>query len=142
MATSMNSYEKLYLNLKNRFTVVNGAQECSLGEYMLIKADKKNDTSVLPVEATLHQPLAVVSFVNFISEKLMVKEAPQKDKIMRAFPLRTAAAAMLSALLVCTFVITYSATSLNVSEKDNTAGYMAVSEDAEVEELEQKSVLR
>ena len=133
MATSMNAYEKLYNNMKTRVTVVNGESECSLGEYMLAKANKNQNRSTLPVAAaTLRQPSAVVSFVNYINDKLMVKEAPQKDKVIRAFPFRTAAAALLSALLVCTFVITYGASGLK-SATDENATYMSISEDIETE---------
>ena len=129
----MNAYEKLYNNMKTRFTVVNGESECSLGEYMLAKANKNQNSSTLPVAAaTLRQPSAVVSFVNYINDKLMVKEAPQKDKVIRAFPFRTAAAALLSALLVCTFVITYGASGLK-SATDENATYMSISEDIETE---------
>ena len=130
MATSMNAYEKLYNNMKTRFTVVvNEDCECSLGEYMLSKADKEKEIAELPV-ATLvpQQPSAVVSFVNYINDKLMVKEAPQKDKVIRAFPFRTAAAALISALLVCTFAMTYGATQLNASTESD-ATYMSISED-------------
>ena len=140
MATSMNCYEKLYNNMKARFTVVNGDSECSLGEYMLMKAGKKKESSALPIAAaTLRQPTAIVSFVNYMNDKLMVKAAPQKDKVMRAFPFRTAAAAILSALLVCTFVVTYSATALNTTNQDTGSSYMAVSEDAELEQTEQEN---
>jgi len=127
MATSINAFEKLYINLKNRFTVVNDDREYSLGEYMLIKAGKKKENRELPVaEAKFKQPGAVVTFVSFINDKLMVREAPQKDKVMRAFPFRTAAAAVLSALLLCTFVITYSATVLNGTNQENAPGYMSI----------------
>ena len=130
----MNAYEKLYNNMKMRFTVVNENSECTLGEYMLAKAGKKKESTTLPIAtATLRQPSAVVSFVNYINDKLMVKEAPQKDKVMRAFPFRTAAAALLSALLVCTFAITYGVASVNASGSDNNATYMSISEDAELE---------
>ena len=135
MATSMNAYEKLYNNMKTRFTVVNEDCECSLGEYMLSKAGKeKEELSDLPV-ATLvpQQPSAVVSFVNYINDKLMVKEAPQKDKVIRTFPFRTAAAALLSALLVCTFVITYGATHLNSASTESEGTYMSISEDIKPE---------
>lgn len=136
MATSMNAYERLYNNMKTRFTVVNGESECSLGEYMLIKAGKKKESSALPVaNATLRQPSAVVSFVNYINDRLMVKEAPAKDKVMRAFPFRTAAAAVLSALLVCTFVVSYGAASLNSATEDSGT-YMSISEDAVPEDIE------
>ena len=122
--------------MKTRFTVVNGESECSLGEYMLIKAGKKKESSALPVaNATLRQPSAVVSFVNYINDRLMVKEAPAKDKVMRAFPFRTAAAAVLSALLVCTFVVSYGAASLN-SATEESGTYMSISEDAVPEDIE------
>ena len=135
MATSMNAYERLYNNMKTRFTVVNGESECSLGEYMLIKAGKKKESSALPVaNATLRQPSAVVSFVNYINDRLMVKEAPAKDKVMRAFPFRTAAAAVLSALLVCTFVVSYSAANLN-SASQESGTYMSISDDAVPEDI-------
>ncbi len=139
MATSMNAYEGLYINLKNRFTVVDGNKEYSLGEYMLIKAGKKQDPYALPVaETTFKQPGAIVTFVNFINDKLMVREAPQKDKVMRAFPFRTAAAAVLSALLVCTFVVTYSATTLNSATQEDIPGYMSISDDEKLDEIDNK----
>ena len=137
MATSMNAYEKLYTNLKNRFIVVDGDRECTLGEYMLNKNCKEEESYALPVvTAKIHQPSAVVNIVNYINDKLMVREAPQKDKVMRAFPFRTVAASVLSALLVCTFVITYSATSLNSVSGESTPSYMASSDDAELEEID------
>ena len=130
----MNAYEKLYNNMKTRFTVVNEDCECSLGEYMLAKASKGKETKDLPVAtATFKDPSAVVSFVNYINDKLMIKEAPQKDKVIRAFPFRTAAAALLSALLVCTFVMTYGATNINASTSGDKATYMSISEDAKPE---------
>ena len=137
MATSMNAYEKLYTNLKNRFIVVDGNRECTLGEYMLNKNCKDEESYALPVvTAKIHQPSAVVNIVNYINDKLMVREAPQKDKVMRAFPFRTVAASVLSALLVCTFVITYSATSLNSVSGESAPRYMATSDDAELEEID------
>lgn len=128
MATSMNAYERLYSNMKTRFTVINGNDECSLGEYMLMKAGKKKESATLPVAAnTLKQPSAVISFFNYVNDKLMVKEAPAKDKVMRAFPFRTTAAALLSALLVCTFAISYGAASIN-NISGESASYVSASE--------------
>ena len=128
MATSMNAYERLYTNMKTRFTVVNGNDECSLGEYMLMKAGKKQNTATLPVAAnTLRQPSAVVSFISYVNDKLMVKEAPAKDKVIRSFPFRTTAAALLSALLVCTFAISYGAASINSMNIDDGT-HISVSE--------------
>ena len=135
MATPNNAYETLYTNLKNRFTVVNGDEECTLGEYMLNKTCKEESYALPVVTAKVHQPSAVSNFVNYINDKLMVKEAPQKDKVMRAFPFRTVAAACLSALLVCTFVISYGATSLNAVSGESSPAYMALPEDLESTEI-------
>ena len=137
MATSNNAYEQLYTNLKNRFTVVDGNEECTLGEYMLNKNCKEESYALPIVTAKIHQPSAVVNFVSYINDKLMVKEAPQKDKVMRAFPFRTVAAACLSALLVCTFVISYGATSLNNVDSASSPAYMALPEDLEIEAIDQ-----
>ena len=134
MATSMNAYEKLYINMKTRFTVVSDDRECSLGEYMLTRAnrEKEEDIQDLTVATiTPKEPSAVVSFANYISERLMVNEAPQEDKVIRRFPIRTAAAALLSAMLICTFVMTYGATNLNAKSSDDNATYMSISEDIE-----------
>ena len=138
MATSNNAYEQLYTNLKNRFTVVNGNEECTLGEYMLNKNCKEESSALPVVTAKFHHPSAVVNFVNYINDKLMVKEAPQKDKVMRAFPLRTVAAAFLSAILICTFVISYGATSLNNASNETAPAYMALPEDLETYETTQE----
>ena len=135
MATSNNAYEMLYTNLKNRFTVVDGDEECTLGEYMLNKTCKEEISALPMVTAKVHQPSAVANFVSYINDKLMVKEAPQKDKVMRAFPFRTVAAACLSALLVCTFVISYGATSMNAVSSENSPAYMALPEDLQTTEI-------
>ena len=139
MNQTTDRYEQLLNTMKNRFTVDNSGNDCTLGEYMLIKAGKKQDPYALPVaETTFKQPGAIVTFVNFINDKLMVREAPQKDKVMRAFPFRTAAAAVLSALLVCTFVVTYSATTLNSATQEDIPGYMSISDDEKLDEIDNK----
>ena len=136
MATT-NCYDRLYENMKNRLTVVEGDSEYTLGEYMLNKNCKEEGYALPIVTAKIHQPSAVVNFVSYINDKLMVKEAPQKDKVMRAFPFRTVAAACLSALLVCTFVISYGATSLNNVDSASSPAYMALPEDLEIEAINQ-----
>lgn len=137
MANSNNAYETLYENLKNRFTVVDGDEECTLGEYMLNKTCKEERSALPIVTAKVHQPSVVTNFVNYINDKLMVKEAPQKDKVMRAFPFRTVASACLSALIICTFVISYGATSLNTASDESSPAYMALPEDLKSTEMTQ-----
>jgi len=136
MATSINAYEKLYNNMKTRFTVVNGDSECSLGEYMLLKAKKQKEGAALPVSNTLQKTTAVTSFFRYVNDKLMVKEAPAKDKIIRAFPFRTTAAAVLSAMLICTFAISYGAAGITSMENDGDASYMSITEDIDKEKSE------
>lgn len=102
-------YTNLYENLKNSFTVGNDNCECTLGEYMLMKANEKTGAASLPVAVhdygTSRRMLQ--GFVSYVSDKLTIKKPPVKDKTMKAFPLRTSLASLFSALLVCTIVVTY-----------------------------------
>ena len=137
MTTTANVYERLYDNMKARFTVVNGGNECSLGEFMLMKAGKKRESGIVPATTTaLRHPSAITSFFSYVNDKLMVKEAPAKDKVIKAFPFRTTAAAVLSALLVCTFAVSYGAAAVN-SITDSQASYASVcAEDVEESDYE------
>lgn len=104
----MNAYDKLYTNMKNRFTVVNDNSEYTLGDYMLMKAGiKKENTSILPAMRNSSNQTAITAFFSYISDKLTVKEPPVRDKTIRKFPLRTSAAALLSAVVACTLFISY-----------------------------------
>ncbi len=107
--TSTNAYDNLYENLKNRFTVGNDNCECTLGEYMLTKAREAANITALPVAVADYSGgrKMLQSFVSFVNDKLTIKKAPAKDKTMKAFPLRTALASLMSALLICTLVVTY-----------------------------------
>ena len=50
-------YEALYENMKKRFTVENEGSEYTLGEYMLMKANKNTaNGSALPVAVSTHKP--------------------------------------------------------------------------------------
>ena len=104
----MNAYEKLYRNTKSQFTIVNDNKEYTLGELMLIKAGKKKESSILPVSATIsNSTRAVSAFFTYVNDKLTVKNPPAKDRTIKKFPLRTSLAAFLSALVVCTFVLSF-----------------------------------
>lgn len=103
------TYDNLYENLKNRFTVENDNFEYTLGEYMLAKANEMEEISSLPVSVNdnaMNKGL-VLSIASFVNDKLTIKKAPEKDKTMRSFPLRTAMASLVSAFLLCTIVVTY-----------------------------------
>ncbi len=110
MAT--NNYDKLYDNLKNRFTVVNDGEEFTLGDYMLVKANKKakepvKEHSNLPVAVPGKGQRAVAQIVSFVNDKLTIKKPPVKDKTIRAFPFRASFSAFLSAAVACSFVICF-----------------------------------
>lgn len=102
-----NAYENLYNNLKNRFTVVNDNCEYTLGEYMLMKAGKKRANSNLPATNNVSNEKAITAFFKYVNDKLAVKEPPVKDKTIRRFPFRTSAAALLSAVVTCTLVLSF-----------------------------------
>ena len=109
----MNVYENLYENMKNRFTVVNDNCEYTLGEYMLAKAGVKKEKSNLPaVRNNSGGEKTVVAFVKYVNDKLTLKAAPIKDKTIKRFPFRTSLAAVLSAIVACTLVISYGAATL------------------------------
>ena len=105
-----NNYDRLYKNMKERLTVIDDNSEYTLGEYMSMKADLKKTEAVLPLhertELTRGEH-AVASFISYINDKLTVKEAPVKDKTIRAFPFRASASALLSAVVACTFMLSF-----------------------------------
>ena len=106
MTTVTNPYDALYTNLKNRFTVINNGEECSVADYMLMKAGKAKAASSLPAEIKRGSlETSMSAFVSFMSEKLTVKNPPIKDRTLRRFPVKSAFSAMLSAVAVCALVI-------------------------------------
>ncbi len=135
-----NVYEKLYMNMKNNFTVVSENLEYTLGEYMLMKAGKKKtQSSILPVAKTSHtQNTAVSTFFRYINEKLTVKTPPVKDKTIRRFPLRTAAAACLSGVIACSLIFSYGSANMLNSEK--SAQVMAEVEADDCDRLEYTTI--
>ncbi len=110
MTSYTNSYDKLYESMKNRFTVVNENTEYTLGDYMLMKAGKKKEDSLLPVLQRSNVgkgERAVAMVVSYVSDKLTIKQPPVKDKTIKAFPFRASASAFLSAVVACTFMLSF-----------------------------------
>ena len=108
--TQTNNYERLYDNMKNRFTVASDNNEYTLGEYMLMKADVKKTDAALPValrSTATKSELAVATITTFVSDKLTITSVPEKDKTIRAFPLRASASAFLSASVACAFIFSF-----------------------------------
>ena len=134
MTTISNPYDALYTKLKNRLTVVHDNCEYTVGEYMLMKAGKSTRNETLPVVARANESRAVASIIDYVNEKLTVKNPPRKEKTMRRFPLRTSASALLSAAAACALVVScgvYALVGLS-----NTVPYTAEVEDTEYHETE------
>ena len=101
-----NPYDALYTNLKNKLTIVNDNKEYTVGEYMLMKAgEKQRESSSMALTTRTHEQTAIVSVINFVNDKLTVKNPPKKDRTIRNFPLRTSFSALLSAVAACALVI-------------------------------------
>ena len=111
MTQTTNNYDKLYNNMKQRFTVSQNDTEYTLGEYMLMRADnKKTETTALPVAvqtAVTRSEVAVSNIVSFVDDKLTIKQPPVKDKTIKAFPFRASASAFLTASVACAFLLSF-----------------------------------
>ena len=127
--TNRNAYETLYTNVKERLTIVHENKEYSLGEYMLMQANKQKETDT---EATSNLPVVAKNYVaagekalamviSYVNDKLSVKEPPVKDKTIRAFPFRASASALLSAVACCALVLSIGIVGMN-SIKNNVDG--------------------
>ena len=127
---SYNVYENLYANTKANFTVVKDNKEYTLGEYMLMKAGKKN----LPAERNAKSG-AVSAFFSYVNDKLTVKNPPAKDKTIRRFPLRTTAAAFLSAMMVCTLVLSF-----GIFSGKSTTGSAPIVSESEISEADENII--
>ena len=112
MTQTTSNYDRLYENMKQRFTVSEDNSEYTLGEFMLMKAgiQKAEASSSLPVAvktAVSKSEKAVSNIVTFVDEKLTIKQAPVKDKTIKAFPFRASASAFFTAAVACAFVLSF-----------------------------------
>ena len=111
MTQTTNSYDKLYENMRQRFTVSQNNAEYTIGEYMLMKADvKKAEDAALPVAvmtAVSKSEMAVSGIVSFVDDKLTIKQPPVKDKTIKSFPFRASASAFLTASVACAFLLSF-----------------------------------
>ena len=106
MTTTMNSYDALYTNLKNQFTVVYNGKDCTVGDFMLMKSQQRSE-SALPIVTTTAKTTSLATIVDYVNDRLTVKKAPVKDKTIRAFPFRSSMSAFLSAVAACSFLICF-----------------------------------
>ena len=117
MTSVMNPYDALYTNLKNQFTVIYNGTECTVGDFMLMKANKRSESS-LPI-ATTARNASIVNIVEYVNDKLTVKKAPVKDQTIRSFPFRTSISALLSATAACALVLSCGIFSLSGANGQN-----------------------
>lgn len=131
-----NAYDTLYNNMKQRFTVVSGENEYTLGGYMLMKAKEKQEKSNLPTTiVSSTRSVALQSVLTYINQKLTIKEVPAPEKTIKAFPLRTALSAACSALLICTLMFSFG-TLNGLMPSANEGGLIAQSEEIPEEQEE------
>ncbi len=104
MTSVMNPYDALYTNLKNQFTVIYNGSECTVGDFMLMKANKKAESN-LPIATTTVKTTSLATIVEYVNDKLTVKKAPAKDKTIKSFPLRTSISALCSAAAACALIL-------------------------------------
>ena len=142
MTAVMNPYDALYTNLKNQFTVIYNGSECTVGDFMLMKANKRAESN-LPIVSEGAKTVSIASIVEYVNDKLTVKNAPVKDKTIRSFPLRTSLSAMLSATAACALVLSCGifalgnkAVSLPYTAEKNDEAYVEIANPT-VEEIEE-----
>ena len=123
MTSTINQYDALYTNLKNQFTVIYNGNECTVGDFMLMKANKKSESN-LPVAAT-HKTASIATFVEYVNDKLTVKTAPIKDKTIKRFPLRTSFSALLSATAACALILSCGIFALTGAKNLGANNYVA-----------------
>ena len=123
MTSTINQYDALYTNLKNQFTVIYKGTECTVGDFMLMKANKKSESN-LPAAAS-HKNTSIATFVEYVNDKLTVKKAPVKDKTIKRFPLRTSFSALLSATAACALILSCGIFALTGAKNLGLSPYVA-----------------
>ena len=135
--TQTNNYDKLYENMRQRFTVSQDNTEYTLGEYMLMRADNKKTTeAALPVAvktAVTRSEHAVTNIVSFVDDKLTIKQPPVKDKTIRSFPFRASASAFLTASVACAFLLSFVLIGAkSMTDHDSVANDTVITEQEEI----------
>ena len=103
MTSVKNPYDTLYDSLKDTFTVSVDGCNCTLGDYMLIKAGKRQTASSnLPAVAAVEDSFSTI--VDYVSHKLTVKAAPKRERTLRRFPIRASMSAIYTAAASCALV--------------------------------------
>ena len=112
MTSVKNPYDTLYDSLKDTFTVSLDGCNCTLGDYMLIKAGKRQTSASNLPAATAHED-RFSTIVDYVSHKLTVKAAPQRERTIRRFPVRSSMSAIYTAVASCALVFSLGLFALN-----------------------------
>ena len=124
MTKATNPYDALYTNLKNQFTAIYNGTECTVGDFMLMKANQRAESN-LPIVASSAKTVTMTAIVEYVNDKLTVKRAPVKDKTMKTFPFRTSLSAMLSATAACALVFSCGIFALTGAKNLGLSPYVA-----------------
>ena len=103
--TNIDQYNRLYENLKERFTVVSEGAEYTLGDYMRTQAARRANETTLPVAVNSSRAGAITVFAPYVNDKLTIKTPPIKDKTIKRFPFRASGSAILSAVVACSLAL-------------------------------------
>lgn len=104
-----NAYDKLYNNMKNKFTVVKNDTEYTLGEYMALKAEnalnKRNANNETRITSTLFA---------YLGEKMNASGTNRSH----AFPLKSLASACLCLMVVSALFFSFGKVIANDQTED------------------------
>lgn len=140
MTSVKNPYDTLYNNLKDKFTVVCEGCDCTLGDYMLIKAGKaQTSESNLPAPICSENTSSVASIVDYVAAHFTVKEAPVREKTIRRFPLRSSISALFTAAAACALVFSFGIFALNNSGVLSPYTASGETEQVEYEDVESET---
>ena len=138
------TYSDLYAKMVGKFTIEKNDKDYKLGEYMLAKARKRKETSLVSkseaTESALPMPVAtketaMAAIFSYVQEKLTVKEAPIKNKTIRRFPIRSSLTAFGSAIVACSLVIVCAFFGLKaMPTSSGDEGYIAQDTETELED--------
>ena len=147
MTTITNPYAALYTNLKNSYTVIHEGTECTIADYLLAKAGRRKANSSLPAKKPTYERSVITSLVDYVSDKLTLKDCPKKDSTIKSFPLRTSFSALLSSVAACALVLScgiFAILGNNISSpilsNNEDSSYVSPEVTPEVEEFEDITV--
>ncbi len=90
-------YDALYGSMKNRFTVIDGKREYTLGEYMRSKAERTENKAA--------HTAAPESSLSVRKGKIRTVKENDREKRLTSFPMRTAVSSFVAVFAICLAVL-------------------------------------